>query len=372
MYDAIVVGARCAGSPTAMLLARSGHRVLLIDRATFPSDILSTHYIQLEGVQRLGEWGLLDTMNAQGCRPVDKITMFLSGVPFSPPPDPRFEGIKAYCPRRTVLDKILVDAAAAAGAEVREGVSMQELLFEGDRVTGIRARTKDGAVIEERAQIVVGADGMHSRVAKIVGAPAYNEHPSYTCAYYSYFSGTNLEGAELHMGENGGILAFPTNDGMDCIAVGKQNEMFDEFRSDIEGNYMRYMQEISPEMYERVRNGKREERWEGTADVPNFFRKPYGEGWALVGDAGYHRDPITGLGINDAFRDAVLLSTAIDDGLSGRAPMQEALAGYEQQRNTIATPMYEFTVALASGNPPQEMFAGIEALRALRDEMQEA
>jgi 2-polyprenyl-6-methoxyphenol hydroxylase-like FAD-dependent oxidoreductase len=346
-----------------MLLAKKGHRVLVIDRATFPSDILSTHYIQIEGVTRLREWGLIDTMNAQGCRPVEKITMFLNGEGFSPPPDPRFAGEKAYCPRRTVLDKILVDAAGAAGAEVREGVSMQDLLFDGDTVVGVRARGKDGADFEERAKIVVGADGMHSRVAKIVGAPAYNEHPSYTCAYYSYFSGTNLEGAELHMGENGGILAFPTNDNMDCIAVGKPNEMFDEYRSDIEGNFLRYMQEISPAMYERVRNGKREERWWGTADVPNFFRKPFGPGWALVGDAGYHRDPITGLGINDAFRDAVLLSTAIDDGLRGRAPMQDALTGYEEQRNAVATPMYEFTVALASGNPPEELYAGLIAMR---------
>lgn len=116
-------------------------------------------------------------------------------------------------------------------------------------------------------------------------------------------------------------------------------------------------------MYERVRNGKREERWEGTADLPNFFRKPWGSGWALVGDAGYHRDPITGLGINDAFRDAELLSTAIDDGLSGRAPLDDALAGYERQRNEIATPMYEFTLALAAGTLPPQMAAVIEAMQ---------
>jgi flavin-dependent dehydrogenase len=358
MYDAIIVGARCAGSPTAMLLAQKGYKVLVIDRSTFPSDILSTHYIQLEGIGRLRKWGLLETMDAQGCRPIEKLTFFMNGFGFVPPPPPGSpEGEKAYCPRRTVLDKILVDAASAAGAEVREAVTLQDLLIDGDDVTGVRARTKDGTTFDEPARIVVGADGMHSRVAKIVGAPSYNEHPSLTCAYYSYFSGTNLDGAEIHIGDGGGCLAFPTNDGMDCIAIGQQNEMFEEFRSDIEGNFMRYMQGISPVMYERIQNGKREERWEGTADVPNFFRKPYGRGWALVGDAGYHRDPVTGLGINDAFRDAELLSNAIDEGFSGRVPIEEALAGYEQQRNAIATPMYEFTVALASGNPPPEMVA---------------
>jgi flavin-dependent dehydrogenase len=368
VYDAIVVGARCAGSPTAMLLAQKGYKVLVIDRSTFPSDILSTHYIQIEGVGRLRKWGLLDTMDAQGCRPIEKLTFFMNGVGFVPPPPPGSpEGEKAYCPRRTVLDKILVDAASAAGAEVREGVTMQDLLTDGDTVTGIRARTRDGTTSEERAKIVVGADGMHSKVAKIVGAPSYNEHPSLTCAYYSYFSGTNLEGAEIHIGDEGGVLAFPTNDGLDCIALGKDNAAFEEYRSDIEGNFMRWMQASAPAMHERVLGGKREERWWGTADVPNFFRKPYGPGWALVGDAGYHRDPVTGLGINDAFRDAELLSSAIDEGFSGRTPIEQALAGYEQQRNAIATPMYEFTVALASGNPPPEMVAAFAPQAAAQE-----
>ena len=364
MYDVIIVGARCAGSPTAMLLARQGHNVLVIDRATFPSDILSTHYVQREGVARLRAWGLLETLDAAGCRPIETTTLHVNGLAFTPPPLPGAPLELPYCPRRTVLDKILVDAARDAGAEVREGVTLQDLLFEDGRVSGVRARTKDGVPVDERARVVVGADGMHSRIAKLVDAPAYDERPSLTCAYYSYFSGTNLDGAELHMGENGGILAFPTNDGLDCIAVGQPNEMFEEFRSDIEGNFMRYMHAISPAMHERVKNGKREERWQGTADVPNFFRKPYGPGWALVGDAGYHRDPVTGLGISDAFRDAELLASALDDGLTGRAPLDEALAGYEQQRNAVAKPMYEFTLALASGDPPPEMLAVIEAAQA--------
>lgn len=360
MYDAVVVGARCAGSPTAMLLAQQGHSVLVIDRSTFPSDILSTHYVQLDGVARLRKWGLIDEMEANGCRPIEKITMFMNGTGYTPPRIPGAPAEKAYCPRRTVLDKILVDAAARAGAEVREGVTLQELIVEGDRVVGVRARSKDGGTFEERATIVIGADGMHSKVAKLVGAESYNEHPSLSCAYYSYFSGTNLEGAELHLGENGGILAFPTNDGLDCIAVGRDNADFENYRSDIEGNFMRYMEEISPAMYQRVRAGTREERWEGTADVPNYFRKPFGPGWALVGDAGYHRDPVTGLGISDAFRDAELLAAAVGDGLSGRAVMDDALAAYEQQRNAAAEPQYAFTIALASGNPPPEMLAALE------------
>jgi len=358
MYDVIIVGARCAGSPTGMLLARRGRRVLIVDRSTFPSDILSTHYLQQDATDRLEKWGLIDRLKEAGCRPINKISFQMGDLTMSPPPPPGRDRIETYCPRRTVLDKILVDAAREAGAEVREGCSMQELIFEGGRVAGVRLRQGDQTV-EERATIVVGADGIHSKVARAVNAPSYNERPAYTCAYYSYFSGTNLDGAVLCIGENGGVLAFPTNDGLDCIAVGKQAEMFEEYRSDIEGNFMRYLSEISPDMYERVKNGKREERWMGTADTENFFRKPYGPGWALVGDAGYHRDPVTGLGIADAFRDAELLADAIDDGLAGRAPMEDALAEYERKRNEAATPMYEMTVALASGNPPPG-FASVE------------
>jgi flavin-dependent dehydrogenase len=260
----------------------------------------------------------------------------------------------AYAPRRTVLDKILIDAAAEAGAEVREGFSVQELTFDGDTVTGVRGRS-GGAEVTERAKIVVGADGMHSRVARSVDAPAYNERPAYTCAYYNYWSGLDLVDADIFFGESGGLLSFPTNDGLTCIAVGTEAAKFAEFRSDIEGNYMKWMTEAAPDFAVHVRKGKAEERWIGTADTANFFRKPHGPGWALVGDAGYHKDPITGLGIMDSFRDAELLADAIDDGFAGRAQLADALAGYQQKRDEAATPMYEFTCALASGNLPPEM-----------------
>ncbi|MEX2246370.1 MAG: NAD(P)/FAD-dependent oxidoreductase [Dehalococcoidia bacterium] len=365
MYDAIVVGARCAGSPTAMLLARKGHRVLVLDRDTFPSDIMSTHFIQLQGVVQLEKWGLLDAVKATNCPPIPKTIFHIGDVAVSPPLPPELQGVVAYCPRRTVLDKILVDAAREAGAEVREGFSVKELLFEGDTVVGVRGRDKTaGTDVEERAKITIGADGMHSTVARAVNAPAYNEKPSLSCAYYSYFSNVHLDGAELFLGENGGCLAFPTNDGLACIAVGQANEKFDEFRSDIEGNFYRYLDLISADMAQRVRAGKREERWIGTADVPNFFKKPYGPGWALVGDAGYHKDPVTGLGIMDCFRDAELLADAIDDGFAGREPLEQALSGYQAKRDEAALPMYELTTSLVSGTTPPEIFQGLAAAAA--------
>jgi flavin-dependent dehydrogenase len=354
MYDAIVIGARCAGSPTAMLLARRGYNVLLVDKATFPSDTMSTHYIHVPGVARLRQWGLLDQVIASNCPPITEIQVTMGGLDFPRPPQP--EGApppEAYCPRRTVLDKILVDAAVAASVEVHEGVAVKELLWDGDTVAGIRAQSREGgAPIEERARIVIGADGLHSIVARSVQAPEYNARPSMSFGYYAYWSGVDLPCAQIHFMEDAGILAFPTNDGLACIAAGGPGEQFHEFRKDIEGNYLKIM-EKQPVIHAAMRNARREERFVGTNEQPNYFRKPFGPGWALVGDAGYHRDFVTGLGITDAFRDAELLTQAIDDGFAGRRPLDEALPGYEETRNTIAGPLYELTVQLVSGEPPK-------------------
>jgi flavin-dependent dehydrogenase len=349
MYDVIIIGARVAGSPLAMLLAKAGHRVLVVDRATFPSDIMSTHYIQQDGVKRLQEWGLYDRVMASNCPPIPKITFHLNGVAMPTPPQP--EGMPdAICPRRYVLDAILVEAAGAAGAEVREGFSVQEILMEGDRVAGIKGRGADGAVVEERAAVTVGADGQHSVVARAVKAAEYDAHPAYTCGYYSYFSGVPLDGAEAYVGGEAGVLAFPTNDDLTCIGAGTEHGRFHEYRSDIEGMFDRLIEAASPSFAARVRAGKRVEKWIGTAETHNFFREPYGPGWALCGDAGYHKDFVTGLGIADAFRDAEFLSEALHAGLSGARTMEDALAAYQKRRDEAAKPMYDITVSLVSGS----------------------
>ena len=363
-YDAIVVGARCAGSPTAMLLSRKGYRVLLVDRATFPSDVVNGYYVQQTGGARLQRWGLLDKLRDSNCPPLRTLTFDFGDLSLSGAP-PAVDGVvEGYAPRRIVLDRILSDAAVEAGAELREGFPVQEVLWEGDRVVGVRSVAKSGASVTERARIVIGADGTNSIVARTVNAPIYNARPTLTCWYMAHWSGVPAEGIEFYLRERRALIACHTNDGLTIVLVGCPYDEFFEFRKDVEGNYVKSL-DLAPEFAERVRNGKREERFLGTADTTNFFRRPYGHGWALVGDAGYHKDPSTAQGISDSFRDAELLSEAIDQGFSGHRPLEDALADYETKRNAAVMPMYEFTLQLANLAEPAAPET-LQLLRALR------
>lgn len=350
MYDVIVVGARCAGSPTAMLLARKGYRVLLLDRAIFPSDAPRCHFIQPPGVARLQRWGLLDNIRASNCPAIPFVRFDVGPFALVSSPLSTNGDAGSYGPRRTVLDKILIDAAACAGVEVQEGFSVQELLMNGDCVTGIRGRALNGATVTEKAGLVVGADGMRSMVARAVQAPTYRSKPARTCVYFAYWSGVPVEGCEIYVREQRVFFAFPTNDDLTCIAMEWPLQEFQDFRADLEGNVLRTIA-LAPGLAERVRAGRREGRFMGSGDLPNFYRKPYGPGWALVGDAGYHKDPYLAQGISDAFRDAELVAEAIDAGLSGRRGFVEAFGNYERQRNEETMPIYELNYQLASLDP---------------------
>lgn len=363
MYDAIVVGARCAGSPTAMLLARKGYRVLLVDRAAFPSDHMSTHWIHQPGIARLKSWGLMERLVATGCPPITSITLDVGPFALRGKPPPAGDVTEAYCPRRFVLDKILVDAAVEAGAELRERFVVGGLTWDGDLVTGITGRSAGGMPVREQARIVIGADGIHSLVARQVQAQSYNTKPSLSCAFYSYFSGVARDGVEFFPRDHRGFGLLPTHNGLAAIIVGWPHHEFHAFRADIEANFLKTL-ELAPELAERVRQGRREERFAGTTEMPNYFRKPYGPGWALVGDAGYHKDSITAQGITDAFRDAELLTEAVNAGFSGQRKIEAVMAEYEKKRNQAALPIYEMTCQLAALQPPPpEMVQLFMALR---------
>lgn len=366
MYDAIVIGARCAGSPTAMLLARKGWRVLLVDRATFPSDTLSAHYIHHAGTACLKRWGLLEAVAASNCPPVRRfLTDLGDGLRFTvnyeagtvdfgfatfPIPQGDSDAV-VYCPRRRILDTILLNAAIEAGAEWREAFTVREIVMEGDRAVGIRGGARSGPEVVERAPVIIGADGRHSLVAQTMAAPAYDTRPPLTCAYHSYWNGLAVEGLEFYARAGRCINVTPTNDGRTVVGVSWPHEEFASVRQDLEAKFGEAVA-LAPNLAERIAKATREERFVGTADLPGFFRKPYGPGWALVGDAGYHRDPIVGQGISDAFRDAELVSDALDDGFANRRPLPEALAEYETARNVAARPMYDLAGELAKLEPP--------------------
>jgi 2-polyprenyl-6-methoxyphenol hydroxylase-like FAD-dependent oxidoreductase len=371
-YDAVVVGARCGGAPTAMLLARKGYRVLLLDKTTFPSDTMSTHLLHPPGVAALDRWGLLDRLVATGCPPIETYSFDFGPLTIAGSPQP-IDGIAhAYCPRRTVLDQLLVDAATEAGAELREGFTVDELVADDGTVTGIRGHEKGGPAMTENARVVIGADGRHSLVARTVQPERYNERRSHLAMYYAYWSDLPATGFDttVRAEHRRGWAAAPTHDDLTVVPFGWPVEEFKANRTDVEANFLATI-ELAPEFAERVRAAKRESRFIGSAELPGYFRKPFGPGWALVGDAGYHKNPITAMGINDAFRDAELLADALDDAFSGRRAYEEGMSEYQQSRDRDAMPVYEFTDDFAQLRPPppemQQLIAAMHGNQTAMD-----
>jgi 2-polyprenyl-6-methoxyphenol hydroxylase-like FAD-dependent oxidoreductase len=341
-YDVIVVGARVAGAATALLLARQGLRVLAVDRATFPSDAVSSHQIQPPGVERLARWGLLDRLG--DAPPTHRVRFESAGAVL----DGAFPaGGAIHSPRRTVLDHALVEAARSAGAEVRERWRIDGLVWEGGQVVGVRGSSPRGQGRAERARLVVGADGKRSFVAQAVKARAYRRRPPRSFASYTYWAGVPMTTGELHQRDGVAAAAFPTNDGLTMVYMSAPLAGFDAFRADPEGGYLAALDRCG-DLGARVRAGTRAERLRTTPDLPNHFRPAHGPGWCLVGDAGVTMDPVSAQGIANALRDAEGLAVAITAGLGGARPLRAALAAHQRDRNRALRPMYDFTVRLAT------------------------
>ncbi|WP_131786801.1 NAD(P)/FAD-dependent oxidoreductase [Protofrankia symbiont of Coriaria ruscifolia] len=360
MYDVIVVGARCAGSSLALLLARRGHRVLVVDRSTFPSDTVSTHYIHQTGLARLRDWGLLDRLVASGVPAIKNLIMSYTGIHIEGFADP-IEGItEVYSPRRIVLDGILVDAARTAGAEVLEGFTVQDVIFEDGRAVGIRGQVGDEPEKEFRGSFVVGADGRNSTVADKVGADFYRVVPASCFVYYSYFSGLDW-GFQHRTGFNEQqIGTWPTNDGLNLLSLLRRREHFGKFRTDVENNFHAVYDEVVPELGEELRaKGKREENFRVMRYPDNYYRRSNGPGWALVGDAGYHKDPFTGWGITDALVYAELLANHLHEGLAGERPIDDAVAEYAKIRDERSKSTFEFTCMISELLPLPPFFDSV-------------
>ncbi|HEU5484962.1 MAG TPA: FAD-dependent oxidoreductase, partial [Microlunatus sp.] len=262
-YDVIVIGARCAGSPTAMLLARQGCRVLLLDRARFPSDTLSTHLLHPPGVTALRRWGLLDELIATGCPAIDTYCFDFEAFTLSGSPGTADSPV-AYAPRRTVLDQILLTAAERSGVEMRSGFHVTEVEVDDGRVVGVRG-THDGRSVRERAALVVGADGVRSTLAAQVHPEVYLQKPRLLAGYYSYWSGLEMEGRfETYVRSERAFAAWPTNDDLTVVIGGWPFYQFESHRTDAERHYLA-MFDLAPAFADRVRAARRVGRVAGTA-----------------------------------------------------------------------------------------------------------
>ncbi len=342
-YDVVIAGARCAGAATALLLAREGLRVLVIDPMRPGSDTLSTHALMRGAVLQLHRWGLLDRIRTAGT-PRIRTTTFHYGDESVEVRIKAREGVDAlYAPRRTVLDPILLDAARDAGAEVRFGHSLVGLVPDRTgRVRGARINV-DGTEYPVSADLVVGADGRHSRVARLVDAPIDQAASHTTASIYGYHRDVGLEGFHWFYRVGASVGTIQTNFEATCVFASVPPERLAAVGgAGIEGLYRTVLAEVSPTLAGRVAGSTRSGGLRAFAGTRGYFRRSVGPGWALVGDAGYFKDPLTAHGITDALRDAELLARAVATGGDG------AMRDYQDTRNEVARGLFAVTDRIAS------------------------
>jgi 2-polyprenyl-6-methoxyphenol hydroxylase-like FAD-dependent oxidoreductase len=320
-FDVIVVGARCAGSPLAALLARRGVRVAVVEQATFPRDTLSTHAFEAQALAFLDRLGVIEKIRATGTQFVGRFDVRQEDVEYVAriPQQPGDVGGMASV-RRTLLDPILAQAAAEAGADLRMASKVIGLVEDGGRVAGVRV-AQNGSETTLKARLVVGADGRNSTIAKLAGARKYNLTPNERFVYWSFFEGAD-PGPDpafvFHRWGDGLVLALPSDSGLYGVIVIPDLRDLPRFRRDLEGSFMEYARSCEPvaqalEGAHRVGKIFGMLRWEG------FFREASGPGWVLAGDAGHFKDPTAGQGIQDAFRQVDALAPAIATALDGPA-----------------------------------------------------
>jgi len=348
-YDAIVVGARAAGAATAMLLARQGRRVLVIERAAFGSDTTSTHALMKGGVLQLHRWGLLDRIRAAGTPALAHTVVHYDDSDIDIPVDDGSEVDALYAPRRTVLDPILARAAMDAGAEVHFDTPVTEVVRDGGgRVVGVAYRGADGGRIDARAPLTIGADGVRSLVARTVGAPTTRRGTHASACVYAYVDATGVDGFHWFFRAGGGAGLIPTNDGVLAFVTVASSRFDTELRPDIEAGFERALQRCAPEAADVIAGRSRTSRFHVHPGTFGFHRRPGGPGWALVGDASHFKDPISAHGLTDALRDAELLARAVGPALDDPAELAMSLASYEVDRDRFSTTMFTLSDRVAA------------------------
>jgi len=308
-YDAVIVGARCAGASTAMLLARAGAKVLVIDRQPYGTDTVSTHAMMRAGVVQLDRWGVLDRVMAEGTPRIGETTFYYGPESIRVEIKPE-HGVTHLCaPRRTMLDRVLVDAAAEAGADIRHGVSLVDLNVGPDgRVSGVTLKDSDGEAVTVATDVVIGADGRQSLVARLVCAETYVEGVGASDYVYGYFEDMPGDGYHWYFEKDVAAGIIPTNGGHRCVFAGVHQDRFAEtFKGDLDGGFLKIAAANSPALRDAIEGARMVGRLRGFSGGVGYMRQPHGPGWALVGDAGYFKDALTAHGITDALRDAELV-----------------------------------------------------------------
>jgi flavin-dependent dehydrogenase len=360
MFDAIVIGARCGGSATAMLLARQGHSVLVVDRAEFPSDTFSTHFVTAPGTALLERWGAIPRLKERGVPFFDYILLNVAGNVMNTADV--FGPLNVCSPRRTDLDTVLRDMAIEAGAEVRMQTSVSEVLRDDDgRVTGVRLRDAAGNTSEERAAIVVGADGRTGVLARTVEPATRDEHDIHGRGLFAYFDDFEYASEAAGFMDGAFLFAFPTGPRSACIGTEVGPELDDAIRQDPEGVFKARIG-LDPDLLARVEGATRDGRWHTGELSGGFFRHAAGPGWALVGDAACTKDPLLGHGITDAFVGAELLAAAIHE---------DALDRYDDALWRQLGPIYEASrdAAISFEKSGDDLFAAVmPAQMLIRDE----
>ena len=342
-YDAVIVGARVAGAATAMLMAQRGLDVLVIDRSHRGSDTLSTHALMRGGVTQLHRWGLLPEVVRAGTPAIRRTTFRYGAEPVTVEISGGPGQDALYAPRRTVLDPIIADAAADAGAQLLYETRLDTIRTDHNgRVEGVVVTRADGSRSPIHTDLLIGADGLNSTVARHLDVPITRQGRACSASIYKHLEEVDLPDDENLWLYQPGLAAgvVPTNDGQHCVFVSMPPARFrTEARGSADATFDRLLTRIAPDVAAATRGGLQHGPTRSFPGRAGQFRKPHGPGWALVGDAGYFKDPGAAHGISDALRDAELLAEAVVDGTYDR---------YEELRDTLSAPLFDLLEDLAS------------------------
>jgi 2-polyprenyl-6-methoxyphenol hydroxylase-like FAD-dependent oxidoreductase len=368
-HDVVVVGGRLAGAATAMLLARAGLDVLVVDRGRSAPDVPSTHALMRSAVVQLDRWGLLDDVIASGTPPVRRTTSTAGGEVTTISVKPSYGVDALYAPRRGVLDPLLARAAVRAGADVRRGTTVHALTRDqAGRITGVAGRDGRGNAVVHTARWVIGADGIRSTVAREAEAPAEARGVAATAIVYGYWSDVPADAFEWLYDRDACAGILPTDGGQACVFAAASPP---RVRGGVDA--LRQLVTLaSPALTQRLAAGRAPADVRGGGGRPGFLRRAWGPGWALVGSAGAWTDPIGGHGLTEALRDAELLATALVEVASGERPERDALADFHATRDRLARPVLDVVDAIAGLRWTDDEIVGLlmRLRSALSDEVE--